>query len=175
MAKKTTTPALVRKYFERKAEVGDSSKDLIVEPDYVLVFTGKLPYQKLAQKRIIAWLPPSEKNFHVYRRNAFSEQIVDLVKKWAPKGTAMITEYTPIFQLGSYLARLTLAMTDTPEKRKSIIEKINHELQFVTEEEIWAYIDEREGFFAPLWSGENELSGLDDKLAVGIITRRLMS
>ena len=175
MAKKTTTPALVRKYFERKAEVGDSSKDLIVEPDYVLVFTGKLPYQKLAQKRIIAWLPPSEKNFHVYRRNAFSEQIVDLVKKWVPKGTAMITEYTLIFQLGNYLTRLAMVVEDSPEKRKSTVERINHDLQYITEEEIWAYIDEKKDFFKPLWSGEVELGGLDDKLAIEIVTRRLMS
>ena len=37
MAKKTTTPALVRRYFERKAEVGDSSKDLINIIELILI------------------------------------------------------------------------------------------------------------------------------------------
>lgn len=176
MVKKTTTPALVRRYFEQKAEVGDSSKDLIVEPEYVLVFTGKVSYQKLAQKRVVAWLPPSKKRFYTFKQNAFSEQIVELIKKWAPKDRVrFLDQQGPILKISQQLTRLVMVINDTEEKRKAVIKGINNNLQDVTEKEIWEYLDQNKGFFESLWSNENNLSGLDDKLAVEIVTRRLIS
>ncbi len=168
-----TNLGLMKRYFSKKAKVGDKSKSLVIEPHYALIFTDRLTYQWKVTPRVVAWLPPGKEIFNVYERNSFSDQIGALLLDLIPEDSHVIRMQDDLCFALNILNRL--AANIEPEFTTDLITRLNCYLEAVTEKDIWEIIDQNSDSYSALWTTGRELPDIDNKVGVEIITRRLMS
>ena len=175
MKKKMLKRTLIKKFFEGTLEVGDWSKDFLLEPDYTLVYTGRAPYRRSPYHMVVAWRDHKgifHGNWILKSDHPASEGIKDKI----PKG--MKFDYHPerlLAQMCSVLFGITCASNQ--EETDMYVDMFNTFYSvYRGGTRLWEKVDVHEDTYKALWNGEFKFNhhGLHDNILRGFMERRLI-
>jgi hypothetical protein len=179
---KTTNPSLIRRFYLGELEVGDHSKDFIVEHDYCLVFIGKIPHRKTKTPMIVAW---KERHSSTYYRHSYDmgHPLYEmLMKKYQPPVYVTVELVKDMDRTATIIHTLlcTLAVTDLnrgEDKARELVESINKLYTRINRNHnmVWRHVEERPEGCEGLWNGKMQwdIDGLPDSFKTEIMIRRL--
>jgi hypothetical protein len=175
--KKTTNPALIRRYFKGKAEPGDYSEDFIIEPEYVLTYQGKLPYvPKFKFRQALVWRT-FKGVFHCINELDKMETLEKFLPLIPPdiKKSPMNRAHALAF-CNMRMMQLVKCTADQAEA-DSLIEMINETYALSTPGVLFERWNKNSNVFRPLFSKncEIDITALDPDLIAYIMQRRLES
>jgi len=176
---KTTNPSLIKSCFEGALKPGDHSKDFIIEPDYCLVFIGKITYRAHSVRVLVSWRDMEGKFFmpKFYGKNP----ILCLLKDKIPEDITIVQGPCNLLTR-SYLTVLKIVSPSYNnqgeiDKLISILNKEYKNLPTCERERFWEKLDSNDNPCRKMWNGSHDydLTGVSSLIAAGLMERRLSS
>jgi len=178
---KTTNPSLIKRFYKGTLEVGDYSKDFIIEPDYALVFNGKVKYRKDPVKCIVAWRD-SAGEFNSYQFYE-SHPVTPLMRGMWSVGREVQKDF-PDYESVTKMMFGIIAKRCVSDIKQSefeiLIENFNYTYSQVKEKEkFWEEINAEKGppvlVLRFLWNGSSnkDISNINEDFAAFIMERRM--
>ncbi len=179
---KTTNPSLVKRFYKGTVEVGDHSKDFIIEPDYALVFNGKVTYRSNPVKCMVAWRDMAGK---YHNRSFYKGHPVHALMQGLTKMTNFTnrerSDYSGIAKTilgiiggGCIHGKSQTGLNSTIENFNYVYEHISPEGNVLFWEDV-RKLSDGHSILSNLWGGQAKLdvSDLHEDVAAFIMERRM--
>ncbi len=176
--KKVTNPVIIKRYFSGEAQPGWYSKDFRVDPDYILVFCGRMKFCKENSERAVMWRNREGKFFR-HTASPFSPEY-PLLKKYAPEDFDCIT-----VSRGKEITLLCMAMlkisvassSDIPQSEvDKCVDRINELFPLCEEEKLFETLNKTTNIFSKSTlfhpDYDKDYSGVNEYMAAFIMERR---